>query len=261
MTTTKKILCLPGYLQSGKIFSEKLSGVRKLLGKQFDIQLDCIDPANPINSKDEFSLQLSDNEEEAERKWKTLVEEGINRCWWDFQPPHRYDGFEKSLNHVISHIKENGPYHGILGYSQGAAMAAVVTSTIHELLPTHPDFQLAIFFSGFVFTEPVDPNDDMLSLNYQVNDFEEYKKKVKLVGGYEKYFKPSLNTQVINVYGTGDNIIPSIRSRYLSTLFNNGKTIDLIHDGRHYIPHDLGFLEPAIGIIEDAFEVDIKSNL
>lgn len=39
------------------------------------------------------------------------------------------EGFQESLDAIDSKIKEDGPFDGILGFSQGGAMAAIVAAT------------------------------------------------------------------------------------------------------------------------------------
>jgi len=58
----------------------------------------------------------------------------------------RYDGLEASLQMVENHLQEHGPYDGICGFSQGAAVATAVLArgTCQDLsLP-----RFALLFSG-----------------------------------------------------------------------------------------------------------------
>lgn len=42
----------------------------------------------------------------------------------------RFEGIEESINYVINQIEETGPYDGILGFSQGAAITTMVIAVI-----------------------------------------------------------------------------------------------------------------------------------
>ncbi|CUM45570.1 uncharacterized protein AC631_03728 [Debaryomyces fabryi] len=261
MTVTKKILCLPGYLQSGKIFAEKSSGLRKLLTKKLNLQLDYVNPPFVIKSKEDLPFTLAEEEEDADLKWKSIIDQNCNRCWWQHHDPNVYEGFDQSLEYLVGYIKENGPYDGIIGFSQGAAMSAVIINVISELIPNHKNFQIAVLFSGFAFTEPIDPSkDNKLNLNYQINDTNEYTSKVKLIDNYKRYYRSmDTTTRVLNVYGSKDMTVPGIRSQYLSTTFKDEMLTEYVHEGGHFIPNKKQFLTP---IIEDFREVfDIKSNL
>lgn len=261
MTVTKRLLCLPGYLQSGKVFAEKSSGLRKLLTKKLNVQLDYISPPILINDKNDLPFTLAENEEEANQKWSYIQGQDCNRCWWQHHDPNIYEGFDDSLKFLVEYIKENGPYDGIIGFSQGAAMAAIVTNVIHKLLPMQQDFQIAVLFSGFAFTKPVDPErDNKLNLHYQITDINEYKSKVELIDGYKTYYNgKDSSTQILNIHGSSDMTVPSIRSQYLSTLFNDKYVREFVHEGGHFIPNKKQFLSPIIDIFKEVFE--IKSNL
>ncbi|KAK3286521.1 hypothetical protein CYMTET_5921 [Cymbomonas tetramitiformis] len=59
-----------------------------------------------------------------------------------------YIGFEESLELVNRLVREDGPYDGVLGFSQGAAMAAMLLRT-----SPHP-FKFGIIVSGFIPRDP-----------------------------------------------------------------------------------------------------------
>ena len=76
-----RFLCLPGYLQSGKILAEKSSGIRKAFTKKLGYELDYIDPPIVIGSPSDLPFSLGDGAE-AEERWQGLVDKNANRCWW-----------------------------------------------------------------------------------------------------------------------------------------------------------------------------------
>lgn len=255
-------MCLPGYLQSGKVFAEKSSGIRKILTKKYDCQLDYIDPPVLIPNKEELPFVLSADEEEANKKFSGLVDLNVNRCWWSHKSnPCRYEHFDEALAYVVNYIKENGPYDGIIGFSQGAAMAAIVANSIGELLPSHGNFKVAVIISGFAFVEPKNPEDDREKLNSEITEVLEYIKKVTPVPGYEKYFQPPKDsfTSVVLIYGANDAAVPTIRSRHLESLYDPKILKSFVHDGGHLVPNKKQFLAPVIDQIEAALET--KSNL
>ena len=82
---------------------------------------------------------------------------------------HFIKGFEASITLVADTIRLHGPFHGIIGFSQGAALAAIIClqSALRKFkkydagfgqnsdgYPKFPvelgDFKFAIFFSGFL---------------------------------------------------------------------------------------------------------------
>lgn len=250
-----KFLCLPGYLQSGKVFAEKSSGLRKILTKKLNYDLDYIDPPIVINTKEELPFSLAVDEDEASKKWLLIVDQNLNRCWWQHTQTDGYHGFHEAVDCVVKHIKENGPYDGIIGFSQGAAMAAMISNTIGTVLPSHGHFKVGVFFSGFVFTVPVDSDAVMLDLNSAIEDVNEYKGKVRMVEGYEKYFTPpDFPTTIVSIYGKEDGVVPPVRTEYLNSTYSGENLKVFMHDGGHYLPNKKQFLNPIVDCIKEVFE-------
>lgn len=258
-TDMVRFLCLPGYLQNGKIFAEKSSGLRKILTKKNNYQLDYVDPPIIINNKEELPFKLSEDEDEANTKWDAIVKDDINRAWWKHKDPHNYEGFQQSVDFLVNYIKENGPYDGILGFSQGAAMAAIITNTIGEI---QPNFKTSIFISGFTFTEAKAADGDKKALDNEEKDISVYSSKVKILPGYEKYFTipEDFNTTIISVVGANDFAVPAIRGEHLASIYE-GKTSSTLfkHDGGHFVPNKKQFLNPIVEKIVSS--IDEKANL
>lgn len=248
-----KLLCLPGFLQSGSIFAEKSSGLRKTLSKKFNYELNYIDPPVKIPSLDKLLFPLAATEEEAKEKWAEIEKNNCNRCWWLPEGNDPYVGFNLSLDTVIEHIKVNGPYDGIVGFLQGAAMAAVVANSIEKLLPEHGSFRVAVMFSSFAFVQPIDPGDDMADINNNITDLASYAEKVRIYDGFQQYFSPSVSpTKVISILGTQDFVVPQIRSKYLNSLYPEIQVME--HDGGHYVPNKKSFLNPLVESILKALD-------
>lgn len=248
-----KLLCLPGFLQSGSIFAEKSSGLRKTLSKKFGYELTYIDPPVRIPSLDKLLFPLAATEEEAKEKWTEIEKNNCNRCWWLPDGSDPYVGFNESLSTVIEHIKVNGPYDGIVGFLQGAAMAAVVANSIEKLLPEHGPFRVAVMFSSFAFVQPVNSADDMADLNNNISDLTSYTKKVKIYEGFKQYFSPSVSpTKFISILGTQDFVVPQIRTKYLNSLYLEIQVME--HDGGHYVPNKKAFLNPLVESILKAVD-------
>lgn len=253
LSTMPKFLCLPGYLQSGKIFAEKSSGLRKLLTKKLGYELDFIDPPTAINAKEDLPFVLAAQESEANEKWDQLVANNMNRCWWIHTDDGQYKGFAEAVKYVAQHILAHGPYDGIIGFSQGAAMAAAITNTITELVPANGAFKISLLFSAFAFTLPVNPNDTISGLSSSISDLADYSSKIYLVDGYKKYYTSpaDLHTAIVSVYGSEDVVVPPIRSKYLNLLFTlEVKTFE--HDGGHYLPNKKQFLNPIVECFKEA---------
>lgn len=123
------------------------------------------------------------------------------------QYQHQTEGFAESLSHLKSIVSKDGPFNGILGFSQGAAMAALVCAQ-KERLDLELGFRFVIMCSGF----PIN------------------------LAGYEK---GSIKCPSLHVFGNeegGDRQISSGCSRELASYFEEGCRMIIEHDSGHIIP-------------------------
>ena len=141
MSAAPKLLFLQGFLQNAKVFSEKSSGIRKLL-KKANIQCDYLDAPVMLEKKD-LPFVMDDE------KWQATLDADVNRAWfYHSEISHELD-LSEAIAYVVKYIKENGPYDGIVGFSQGAALSSILTNKITTLLPEHPEFKLSLIISGY----------------------------------------------------------------------------------------------------------------
>lgn len=78
--------------------------------------------------------------------------------------PHSNESAQDALNHIYQIMEKDGPFDGIIGYSEGATVAA--TLLLHEQrrfetlgIPTM--FKCALFFAGW---PPMTPELDQIAL-------------------------------------------------------------------------------------------------
>lgn len=225
-----KILCLHGFLQNGKVFSEKSSGIRKLL-KKSNIQLDYIDGPTILDKKD-LPFQIDDT------KWQEILDASLNKAWFYHDDISQNLDISEAIKTVVNHIKENGPYDGILGFSQGAAVTAIITNTIKQLIPDHDYFKFSITFSGYSFTEPKPDSKELLQIT------EKFTSSFKVPN--------DLSTKCIFVYGKNDQAVPGERSKFLSELYPEEIRKVFEHDGGHMVPNKKDFLKPIVDEINEA---------
>lgn len=226
-----KILCLHGFLQNGKVFSEKSSGLRKLL-KKSNIQMDYIDGPVVLEKKD-LPFEIEDD------KWKEIVDIGVNRAWFYHDNVSKNLDLTDAIDFVVNHIKTNGPYDGILGFSQGAALSTIIANSIKKLTG-EPYFKIAIQVSGYSFTEPAEDGEGL-----QIT--EKYRESFKVPVDDDAY-----NTTNVFIYGLNDNSVPCERSKYLSELYPESNRKIFEHDGGHFVPNKKDFLRPVVEVVEQA---------
>ncbi|ORX86867.1 hypothetical protein K493DRAFT_306994 [Basidiobolus meristosporus CBS 931.73] len=122
-----RILCLHGMGTSAEIFRIQTGAIREQLDSMceftfLEAPLIC-DPAEGIR---DFFV-------------------GPYRTFYS-APPSREELMD-AHSYVLQFIEEEGPFDGVMGFSQGAALAAAILIRDHEHHP-YPMFKFAIFFCG-----------------------------------------------------------------------------------------------------------------
>ncbi|EAZ63651.2 dihydrofolate reductase [Scheffersomyces stipitis CBS 6054] len=248
-TSNGRILCLPGFLQSVRVFAEKTTRLKELFAEK-KIELEYLDPPRIIESLQALPYYNSLDKEEADVMWKKTLAKDANKCWFLVKDPHLYYGFEEAVQYIIDHIRVHGPYDGILGFSQGCVMATTITNTIHELLPSHPHFKVSILAAGFAMTGRID--DEEMAHNdhsYHPESLEEFQSSVRLLPAQERYFTPpkdNFNTKLFFIFGRNDFVVPPIRTKYLAHLYDRRSTKLYEHNGGHFIPREDEFLQQIV---------------
>lgn len=116
-------------------------------------------------------------------------------------------GLEEALGTVAQALKKLGPFDGILGFSQGAALAALVCALGQAGDPRFPLPRFIILVSGFC---------------------------PRGLGLKEPILQGPLSLPSLHVFGDTDRVIPSQESMQLCSRFAGA--ITLTHSGGHFIP-------------------------
>lgn len=116
-------------------------------------------------------------------------------------------GLEESVETVKTAVKDLGPFDGILGFSQGAALVAMLCALQEQKLETAFNFRFAILVAGF------------RSACSQHRHF---------------YEGPAVTIPSLHVFGQDDRVIPEEMSRDLLPAFDGAQI--LIHPGGHFVP-------------------------
>ncbi len=187
-----KILCLHGYRQTAASFYEKLGAFRKLVGRK------CV-------------LRLLEAPHLVPPETNEAVEQVEQRGWW-FSRPHGYfkstdvsdcdQGLEESLKLINTTIQEEGPFDGLMGFSQGAALAAILC-----LMPELASkFRFAWLFAPFA----------------------------SVCSKHAHFYEESTEIPTLFVIGQGDQVVAAERGQALMACFKQGQAV--LHDGGHFVP-------------------------
>jgi hypothetical protein len=199
---------------------------------------------------------------------------------------------------VMSVVQEEGPFDGVIGFSQGAAVAATIIATEAERNPELEPFKFAIFFSA---TMPFDfsagrlhltLNGDDLTAIHQDSDGEDLKddnidwlKDCRSVGVIEEVesrrprlagaskdpqsidvllrFHPSTHGQkihipTVHIIGLNDNMAD--QGRDLAGICDPKLAQIVTHDGGHQLPRDAGTVGKVAEAVQWAVERTIFCN-
>jgi len=123
-----------------------------------------------------------------------------------------------AVSQLSNYIESEGPFDGVIGYSQGASLAATFLIGYSQQNPSSPlPFKCAVFFSG---GKPLDPV--MLS-----------KGKLELIDPTKTGTLLKLPTA--NIWGRNDTLWPG-SSQVLSDLCDDSMRTVVLHDEGHDIP-------------------------
>ncbi|KAI9297480.1 FSH1-domain-containing protein [Neoconidiobolus thromboides FSU 785] len=196
-----RLLMLHGYTQNKNVFEKKCGALRKSLKNHCEFQF--IDAP----------FELTDKEEIKKYSGNSIGDENEKQLAWFIRNSNVYDGLDESVDYLLKFINENGPFDGILGFSQGGIMASIISKMIEEDIEEIKQkynsinlFKFNIIVSGFL------PRDERV-LDY-------YKKNSTI---------PSLF-----IIGERDDLVLPANSLKLKERYDNATL--LTHEGGHFIP-------------------------
>ncbi|XP_049403303.1 rhodanese-like domain-containing protein 6 [Solanum stenotomum] len=227
-----RILCLHGFRQNASGFkgrtaslAKKLKSIAELvfvdapheLSFIYQIRRNCDSASEMENNRppsESCSIKFSwlvapDHKGENDSDWK-IADSPFDPLQYQKQT----EGFDISIAYLKDLYSKTGPFDGILGFSQGAAMAALVC--LHQQkLRGEMEFRFAILCSGFAVN---------------MNNCQQ----------------GSINVPSLHIFGNDkgkDRQIESQASRHLASVFENGCSVVIEHDFGHIIPTRPPYIE------------------
>ncbi|KAJ2008599.1 hypothetical protein H4R26_000075 [Coemansia thaxteri] len=123
-------------------------------------------------------------------------------------------GFTKTLQYVGKILNEQGPFDGILGFSQGGSLAVIISALLDGrdgpsfgVEVNHPPIKFVVLAGAFMADAP----------QYQYI-----------------YAKPLANVASMHMMGTYDTVVGVEKPRELLKMFTDPVAFE--YDGGHYIP-------------------------
>ena len=166
---------------------------------------------------------------------------GPQQEYYAYFDPRNAATISKAVKDLQEYVDADGPFDGIIGYSQGAALAAtlLLQDQVDRPSQLQPRFKCAIFFAGGIPFSPV-----------------------ALRVGRVEYLDPAVDGQPIriptaSIWGSNDVDFPGT-SRKLSQLCQTHCRAEVIHNGGHVIPTLKGDL---LADVVDAFQRTVEKAL
>ncbi|XP_042355590.1 esterase OVCA2 [Plectropomus leopardus] len=203
-----RLLCIHGYRQNGSSFREKTGALRKLLKKQVElVYMSAPHSVQQVTAeapeKENASGPGPGGDEDPRGWWFSDIEA---RTFSAQQQCEQSLGIDESVDAVREAIKVQGPFDGILGFSQGAAFVAMLLSLQEQKLEPAFSFRFAVLVAGFP----------------------------SACKEHQKFYKSRLQIPSLHVFGLEDRVIPDNMSRELLPSFQDPQI--LTHPGGHFVP-------------------------
>ena len=242
-----RVLCLHGYVQNGSLFRQRTGSLRKALASRVKdwVFLDAPhsaagafpeggspeeDKAAPIGAGEPQQQQQQPPGGDDVRGWWTSgenTEAAAAGQWVRPSQSRRAVGVDASLALLVETLEKEGPFDGILGFSQGAAMGSLLLAHVQQTVALQQGGRVsglalprfAILVAGFV------PMDDRL---------QSLMASSSLAG----------SVAVMCVSGTEDALVPPARVATLADCFggpSSSRVQVFSHPGGHGIPSNAAF--------------------
>ncbi|OOF98608.1 hypothetical protein ASPCADRAFT_504240 [Aspergillus carbonarius ITEM 5010] len=266
-----KLLCLHGYTQSGPLFHAKSRAVIKHLTKAL-LPTHAVTTTYPTGPIHLLPSDIPGYEPSSSSTDETSTDSyGWFRRHSTLNPP-LYTDLSLGLETIAQTILTEGPFDGVIGFSQGAAMAAIVASLLEpgreesvsrfldpkvacagtefedvagfevpgvwweEVRKVQPELKFAVCYSGFRAPGP----------------------------RYRGFYEPAVRTPVLHVLGSLDAVVEEGRSRALiEACEEEGKAKGraVVHPGGHFVPAQRPYLDAVVGFVRDVLEGEKKGEV
>lgn len=161
-------------------------------------------------------------------------------------------GEEKGLARIAECIRAEGPFDGVVGFSQGAAAAAMVASLL-EGQRRLDAFQAAEKEGGMAYPSNFLGEVDGFvqgPLKFAVC----YSGFVAPGRRHRGFYEPWIGTKVLNVKGQVDTVVDEVRTMGLVRACEGGERKVVVHPGGHFVPSQRPWLDAVVGFVKECLE-------
>ncbi|KAJ2763039.1 Ovarian cancer-associated protein 2 [Coemansia sp. BCRC 34490] len=237
-----RVLCLHGYTQNAKKFRDRTGPFRRNMKRRMEL----VYMTAPLDATVEFERSGGSNKGGGgdSSTAGNDEEEGPSAAWWNPRATaaETWADIRRSAEAVMRTMREQGPFDGIVGFSQGAGMAAVVLALMRRAAEDGsgaadgvdaavvrdaralPPLRFAFLFAGFYPDVP--QFDALLTVSAGDSDRGQSSSNERL-----RIAVPSLH-----VVGARDAVVAPERGRELAARAFDDTAVVAEHDGGHFVP-------------------------
>lgn len=236
-----------GFTQSGDLFSAKTGALRKALTKAFPAGLTLHYATAPIRlfKSDIPNWDTINDPNAVNGEADGKDEETDAYAWWrrkdlkdsTLPEPYVYEGMEEGLAKVAEVLKTEGPFDGVIGFSQGGALAGMVASLLEP--GRREAFEKAQANGGMRYPESFEEDS-----GYMVDAIHPPLKFAVSYSGfgtpnplYQGFYNPRIKTPMLHFLGSVDTVVEEKRSLMLVDACEGGREKNVVyHPGGHFLP-------------------------
>ncbi|KAI9819152.1 MAG: hypothetical protein M1827_007308 [Pycnora praestabilis] len=257
-----KILMLHGYTQSGPLFHAKTRALEKALQKaipaapssaslpQYPGGVQLIYPTAPMKLRmaDIPGREVGDEDTDEPDAWG----------WWRKNTgTGEYIGIDSGLKTIAETLKDDGPFVGVIGFSQGGCAAGMVTSLLEP--GRRQAFDKAREEGGMEYPTVLLTDGDVIhpQLKFGVS-YSGFGAPHEL---YHAFYEPKITTPTLHFIGSLDSVVEESRSQRLIDACVGKKDETVIyHPGGHFLPSQKQFVNALVGFIRNAVQEHAKQG-
>lgn len=156
------------------------------------------------------------------------------RVWGYGEPDDKIRGLETSIGRILDVLYEKGPFIGMVGFSSGAAMAAIITSILEKT----ERGDISPWKVNTLSRSQLDSTTLLTCLfRYAIrSSTSQYAKKC-----YETFYSPNIETPIFHTIGELDSMISSTQTETLMRYCKRPWLFEFF--GGHYVPQSKEFLK------------------
>lgn len=160
-----------------------------------------------------------------------------------------YGGIEEGLATIAKCVREEGPFDGVIGFSQGAA-AAVMVASLLEGEKRVQAFEDAEKNGGMPYPASFRNGKDFVqqSMKFAVS----YSGFCAPGEKYRGFYEPKIETPTMHFLGQMDTVVEEGRCRALVEATQKGEVV--VHPGGHFLPSGRPWLDAVVGFVKRCVE-------